>query len=70
MFLDRGENEHVKGLIHGALLSFAGMCAVYNVFACRKRREPHLAVNACLYLGLVGWELWQVGKHLREDKRQ
>ena len=65
MFLNHGEAEYTKGAVHGALLSFAGMCAVYNLLANRKRHEAHLAVNTGVYTVVVLWELWQIRRHLR-----
>jgi hypothetical protein len=62
-FTDPGQAETVKGAVHGALLTLAGMCAIYNVSAWRDRRDPQLAMNAVVYLGLVAYEIRQVTHH-------
>ena len=65
MFVDRGEAEQVKGMVHGAVLLLAAACAVYNGLAYRHRPEPRLVVNAVLYTALAVWEVWQASRHAR-----
>lgn len=62
-FCDPGSGESVKGAVHGAVLTLALMCGLYNACAWRRRRLPRLAVNACLYAGLVVFEMAQVWRH-------
>ena len=64
-----GNCEPLKAGVHGAVLTLAALCAAYNIAAWLKRREPHLAVNACLYATTVFWERFQVAHHLTECHR-
>lgn len=67
-FRDSGVNEATKGAVHGAVLVLALMCGVYNTCAWLRRREPHLAVNAVVYNGLVLFEGWQVVHHVHRKE--
>ena len=62
--LDSGQCEPLKAAVHGVVLAAVGVCAVYNVAAWIKRRQPHLAVNAVVYCAAVWWEHSQVLHHL------
>ena len=71
MLTATGEWEPLKAGVHGLLLAVAAVCAVYNVSAWSWRRERHLAVNVGVYGGLVGFEVYQVWRHLqRSGKRK
>jgi hypothetical protein len=58
-----GEFEPLKLAVHGGMLVGAALCAAYNIGAFVARREPHNAVNAALYTGLVALELSHVAHH-------
>src|SRR5262245_53158936 len=71
-FCTSGENEGVKGGVHGAACLMAGAMALYNAVAWCLRRESHLAVNAVVYTLAVGWEVKQTMhhvQHLRQIQR-
>lgn len=66
MFTDKGQGEVTKGAVHGALLTIATLCAVYNACASRVRKdEHHLKVNAVVYTALIAFEVWQIREHSR-----
>ena len=65
MLTRSGEHEYLKAGVHGLLLAVGAVCVTYNVTAWSWRREKHLAVNVALYGGLVGWEVYQIWRHLR-----
>jgi len=67
-FVDRRNSNAVKGAVHGALLTIATLCAVYNATAWRERREPHLVMNAWIYTALVVFEGYQIGRHCKEHE--
>lgn len=62
--LDSGRCEPLKAGVHTAVMVLAGVCAAYNIAAWLRRREPHLAVNAIIYLTTVWWERCHVLHHL------
>lgn len=66
-FTDCDEGNGVKAATHGALFTLSALCAIYNVAAwiTRDHKEPHLAVNAIVYVALCGYELRNVTHHLR-----
>ena len=67
--LQCGNCEPLKASIHGAVLALAALCAAYNAAAWLKRRQRHLAINACLYATTVFWERFQVAHHLTMCQR-
>ena len=62
--LDSGRCEPLKAGVHTAALLIAGLCATYNAAAWLKRRQPHLAVNAVIYMTTFWWERCHVVRHL------
>lgn len=62
-FTDATQSNATKGAVHGALLTLALLCGAYNGCAFLKRREWRLCGNALVYVGLVGFEIWQVKRH-------
>jgi len=62
--LQCGHCEPLKIVVHGTALALAGLCGIYNAAAWLSRREPHLAVNTILYLGLTIWEQQHVAHHI------
>jgi hypothetical protein len=62
--LKPGTSEGLKAGVHATALGLAVVMAVYNAAAWLHRREPHLAVNAVLYAGLIAWEQKHVSHHL------
>jgi len=62
--LKSGNREELKLGVHAGVLFLAALCGAYNTAAWLVRREPHLAVNAVLYLMLVGWEQQHISHHL------
>ena len=62
--LKPGTSEGLKAGVHATALGLAVVMGVYNAAAWLRRREPHLAVNAVLYVALVAWEQTQVAHHL------
>jgi hypothetical protein len=62
--LDSGRCEPLKACVHTAVLVLAAVCATYNTAAWFKRRQPHLAVNALIYITTVWWERCHVVHHL------
>jgi hypothetical protein len=63
VILDAGSAEPLKGAVHGALGVLAAVCALYNCAALARRREPHLAINAAIYLALTAFETKKVRHH-------
>jgi hypothetical protein len=63
-FCRSGENEVVKGAVHGAGCLLAGLMAAYNIAAWGYRRERHLGVNAVVYSLATVWEWKQTAHHL------
>lgn len=64
-FIDRQEAQGVKGAIHGVVFTLAALCGVYNSVAFYCRHDRHLLVNAVVYLGLMGFEVFNVHRHCR-----
>jgi hypothetical protein len=64
MLCTTGNNEALKGSVHGASCVIAGLMAGYNIAACCFRRDRHLRVNAVVYTLLVAYELKQTAHHL------
>ena len=62
--LHSGNCEPLKAGVHGVALVTAALCGVYNLSAWLVRRQPHLAVNAVLYSGVVVWEYQHVKHHI------
>ena len=61
-----GNCEELKLGVHASALAIAALCGAYNAAAWLVRREPHLAVNALLYLTLIAWEQKHIAHHLQE----
>ncbi len=59
-----GRCEPLKAGVHCVLMATVAVCAVYNVAAWLKRREPHLAFNSLVYGCAAIWELNHVQGHL------
>lgn len=64
-FCNSGNQEAVKGGVHGAACAIALMMAAYNLAAWCFRREHHLGANAVVYTLAMGWEVRQTMRHLR-----
>jgi hypothetical protein len=64
-FCYSGNQEGVKGSVHGAACIIALVMAAYNIAAWCFRRERHLGANAVVYTLAVGWEVKQTMRHLR-----
>lgn len=64
-FTDSGQYEGIKAAFHGSALTVVAILGAYNVAALRRRRQPHLAVNAAVYVAFVGFEAWNVWRHCR-----
>jgi hypothetical protein len=62
--LTPGEYELVKAGFHGTALGLAVLMGAYNAAAWFRRREPHLAINAVLYVVLAAWEHQHVSHHV------
>jgi hypothetical protein len=65
-FCCSGNQEVVKGSVHGAACTIAAVMALYNIAAWCFRRERHLGANAVVYTLAVGWEVKQTLHHLRK----
>lgn len=63
-FTDEDSSQATKGAVHGALLTVAAFCAVYNACAWHKRCKRHLKVNTLVYAALIAWEVWQIKQHV------
>lgn len=61
-----GQVERFKGLVHAVMFALATTMWGYNVAAWLARREAHLRTNVVLYAALMGYELRQVARHLRD----
>ncbi len=59
-----GEYEPMKATVHAAACGLAAAMAAYNGAAWMYRREPHLALNGCVYAALVVWEWKKLRSHL------
>ena len=59
-----GNCEELKLGVHAGALALAALCGAYNAAAWLVRREPHLAVNALLYMTLVAWEQNHISHHM------
>ena len=64
-FCTSGEQEIVKGSVHGAACAIAAAMAAYNIVAWCFRRDRHLGANAVIYALATGWEVRQTMRHLR-----
>lgn len=64
-FCSSGNQEAVKGSVHGAACAIAAVMAAYNIAAWCFRRERHLGTNAVVYMLAVGWEAKQTIRHFR-----
>ena len=63
-FCKSGEQEVLKGAVHGAACVIAGVMATYNLAAWCYRRERHLGTNALVYMLAVAFEAKQTLHHL------
>lgn len=61
--LESGSCEAFKGAVHAAALSLAALMGLYNLAAWMQRREPHLAVNAIVYMAAIAFESQHVNHH-------
>jgi hypothetical protein len=59
-----GRCEPLKAGVHGVLMATVAVCAIYNIAAWLRRREPHLAFNTLVYASAAVWELNHVQQHL------
>jgi hypothetical protein len=62
--LDNGSCEPFKAVVHGAALGLCALMGLYNAAAWLRRRQPHLAINAVVYLTAVMWERRHVAHHI------
>jgi hypothetical protein len=62
--LDNGSCEPFKAVVHGAALGLCALMGLYNAAAWLRRRQPHLAINAAVYLTAVMWERKHVAHHI------
>jgi hypothetical protein len=62
--LDNGSCEPFKAVVHGAALGLCALMGLYNAAAWLRRRQPHLAINAAVYLTAVMWERRHVAHHI------
>jgi hypothetical protein len=62
--LDHGSCEPFKAVVHGAALGLCSLMGLYNAAAWLRRRQPHLAINAVVYLTAVMWERKHVVHHI------
>jgi len=62
--LDVGSCEPLKATIHACALGLCALMGLYNAAAWIKRRQPHLAVNAVVYLAATYWEQRHVAEHI------
>lgn len=58
------EAEIFKAGIHLTLFAFAAICLAYNAMRCAETHEAHSVVNVSVYGALVGFECWQIKRHL------
>ena len=59
-----GNCEPLKATFHGVALLLAAVMGAYNAAAWLRRRQPHLAINATIYIAAVFWEQRHVAHHL------
>jgi hypothetical protein len=62
--LDNGSCEPFKAVVHGTALALCALMGLYNAAAWLRRRQPHLAINAAVYLTAVMWERQHVVHHI------
>jgi hypothetical protein len=62
--LNVGSCEPLKATIHAAALGLCALMGLYNAAAWMKRRQPHLAINAVVYLAATYWEQRHVAEHM------
>jgi len=60
---DEGQNEFLKGAVHGATLGLGVLMTGYNMTAHRKRPTGRLLFNKLFYSALVVVELYQLWHH-------
>jgi hypothetical protein len=65
-FCCSGNQDIMKGSVHGAACTIAAVMAIYNIAAWCFRRERHLGANAVVYTLATGWEVKQTLHHLRK----
>src|SRR5688500_13588963 len=62
--LNPGNCEPLKAACHGLALGLAALMGAYNAAAWIRRRQPHLAINAVIYMAAAVWEQRHVAHHL------
>ena len=62
--LNVGSCEPLKAAIHGTAFGLCALMSLYNAAAWLKRRQPHLAINAVIYLAATYWEQRHVAQHV------
>jgi hypothetical protein len=62
--LDNGSCEPFKAVVHGTALGLCALMGLYNAAAWLRRRKPHLAINATVYLAAIIWESRHVAHHV------
>ena len=62
--LDNGSCEPFKAVVHGAAFGLCALMGLYNAAAWLRRRQPHLAINAAVYLTALVWESRHVAHHI------
>ena len=64
----QGENEWLKGGVHGALLTLSCLAFNHNVMANQERPDGNLRFNSWFYALVVGVEIYQVWRHIKEGE--
>lgn len=59
-----GSCEPLKAVVHGVALGLTVLMGAYNAAAWLRRRQPHLALNAAIYIAAAFWEQRHVAHHL------
>lgn len=60
---DPGTHELIKASVHGMLGTLAAVCGGYNAIAFWRRGDGHLAINLCVYVAVVAYELKKILRH-------
>lgn len=64
---NQGENEGLKGAVHGSLLTLSCLALNHNAMAYQIRPSGYLRFNKWFYLVVVVVEVYQVFRHIKGE---
>ena len=69
-FFGPGRGECFKALVHIGAIAIGTALCLYSIGAWLDRGDRRLACNSLLYGLFVGYEGWQVARHLRQPDKE